>query len=120
MFVQLLLPALAAPVPPLGSDHQLLGAGLQDPHHLKTEKEHSAHGGGISDSVQQPVLRIRIHFIRIRIQQFRLNNNPDPDPIRIQGFNDQKIGKKFQLKKKILLFFFFIKNYNLPIPSRPP
>jgi hypothetical protein len=25
-------------------------------------------------------LRIRIHFIRIRIQHFRLNANPDPDP----------------------------------------
>jgi hypothetical protein len=39
MLVQLLLAALAAPVPALGSDHQLLGAGLQDPHHLKKEKE---------------------------------------------------------------------------------
>ncbi len=36
-------------------------------------------------------LRIRIHFIRIRIQHFRLNT--DPDPIRIQGFNDQKLKK---------------------------
>jgi hypothetical protein len=44
-------------------------------------------------------LRIRIHFIRIRIP----------------GFNDQKL-KKLQLKK---FFFFFLKNYNLPIP-RPP
>jgi hypothetical protein len=33
-------------------------------------------------------LRIHIHFIRI--QHFRLNTDPDPDPIRIQGFNDQK------------------------------
>jgi hypothetical protein len=33
-------------------------------------------------------LRIRIHFIRIRIQHFRLNTDPDPDPIRIRGFND--------------------------------
>ncbi len=33
-------------------------------------------------------LRIRIHFIRImiRIHHFRLNTNPDPDPIWIQGF----------------------------------
>jgi hypothetical protein len=30
-------------------------------------------------------LRIRIHFIRIR--HFRQNTDPDPDPIRIQGFN---------------------------------
>jgi hypothetical protein len=58
-------------------------------------------------------LRIRINFIRIRIQHFRLNTDPDPDPIR--GFNDQKL-KKIQLKK---IIFFLIKNYNLPIP-RPP
>jgi hypothetical protein len=48
---------------------------------------------------------------------FRLNTDPDPDPIRIQGFDDQKKQKleKIQLKK----FIFFIKNYNFPIP-RPP
>jgi hypothetical protein len=51
-------------------------------------------------------LRIRIHFIRIRIQHFRMNT--DPDPIRIQGFNDQKL-KKITAEK----------NCNLPIP-RPP
>ncbi len=54
-------------------------------------------------------LRIRIHFIRIRIQlqHLRLNTDPDPDPIqiRIQGFNDQKLKKKFQLKKKIKFFW---------------
>ena len=38
-------------------------------------------------------LRIRIHFIRIRIQHFRLNTDPDPIRIRIQGFNDQKLKK---------------------------
>jgi hypothetical protein len=38
-----------------------------------------------------PGLRIRIHFIRI--QHFRLNTDPDPDPIRMQGFNDQKLKK---------------------------
>ncbi len=36
-------------------------------------------------------LRIRIHFIRIRIQHFRLNTDPDRIRIRIQGFNDQKL-----------------------------
>jgi hypothetical protein len=36
-------------------------------------------------------LRIRIHFIRIRIQHFRLNTDPDPIRIRIKGFNDQKL-----------------------------
>jgi hypothetical protein len=41
----------------------------------------------------QPGLRIRIHFIRIRIQHFRLNTDPDPIRILIQGFNDQKLKK---------------------------
>jgi hypothetical protein len=54
-------------------------------------------------------LRIRINFIRIRIQHFRLNTDPDPDPIRIQGFNDQKLEKNYS----------WIKNNNIPIP-RPP
>jgi hypothetical protein len=48
-------------------------------------------------------LRICIHFIRIRIQHFRLNTDPDPDPIRIQGFNDQKLRNKLQPKKIIFL-----------------
>jgi hypothetical protein len=39
------------------------------------------------------VFRIRIHFFRIRIQSLRLETNTDPDPIRIQGFNDQKLKK---------------------------
>jgi hypothetical protein len=51
--------------------------------------------------------RIRIHLIRIRIQRLMLETNPDPDPIRIHGFNDQKLRKKLQLKKK--LNFFLIK-----------
>ena len=44
-------------------------------------------------------LWIRIHFfrIRIRIQWIRMEANTDPDtdpdPIRIQGFNDQKLKK---------------------------
>jgi hypothetical protein len=40
-------------------------------------------------------------LIRIRIQNFRPKTDPDPDPIRIQGFDDQiKIycKKKFGLK----------------------
>ncbi len=59
-----------------------------------------------------PRLRIRIHLIRI--QHFRLNSYPYP--IRILGFDDEN-GKKFTAEKKI--YFFGIKNYNLPIP-RPP
>ncbi len=52
------------------------------------------------------ITRIRIHFIRIRIQHFRLNTDPDPDPIRIRirGFNDKKI-KKLQLKKNYIFFW---------------
>ncbi len=46
-------------------------------------------------------LRIRIHFIRIRIQlqHFRLNT-----PIRIQGFKMNKNVKKISAEKKIKLF----------------
>jgi hypothetical protein len=45
--------------------------------------------------------RIRIHFFRIR--RWRLETTPDPDPIRIQGFNDQKL-KKITAEKKIKFF----------------
>ncbi len=48
-------------------------------------------------------------FFRIRIQSLRLETNTDPDPdldpIRIQGFNDQKLKKKLQLKKNLHFFF---------------
>ncbi len=47
-----------------------------------------------------PRFRVCIHLIRIRIQHFRLNT--DPDPIRIQVFFDQKL-KKITGKKN---FFF--------------
>jgi hypothetical protein len=36
-----------------------------------------------------------------------------PDPIGIQDFDNQK------LKKNLILYFFGLKNYSLPIP-RPP
>jgi hypothetical protein len=39
------------------------------------------------------VFRIRFNFFRIRIQRLRLETNTDPDPILIQGFNDQKLKK---------------------------
>jgi hypothetical protein len=52
----------------------------------------------------QAGLRIRIHLIRIR--HFRLNT--DPDPIRIQGFYDQKSKENFSCKK--IKIFFGIKN----------
>ncbi len=38
-----------------------------------------------------PGFRVCIHLIRIRIQHFRLNT--DPDPIRMRGFFDQKLEK---------------------------
>jgi hypothetical protein len=37
-----------------------------------------------SRSSNKPVFRIRIHLIH-----FRLNTDPDPDQIRIQGFDEQ-------------------------------
>jgi hypothetical protein len=49
------------------------------------------------------MFRIRIHFIRI--QHFRLNTDPDPDPIRIQGFDDHKL-KKFTAETKIKYFLY--------------
>jgi hypothetical protein len=60
-------------------------------------------------AISWPGLRIRIHFIRIRIriQHIRLNIDPDPDPrsqIRIQGYNNQKLGKNLQLKKNLFSF----------------
>ncbi len=39
------------------------------------------------------VFRIRLHLIRIRNQHFRLNTVPFQDPIRIHGFDDQKLKK---------------------------
>jgi hypothetical protein len=45
----------------------------------------------------EAVFRIRINFFRIwiRIQRMRLETNTDPDPIRIQGFNDQILKKNY-------------------------
>ncbi len=45
-------------------------------------------------------MRIRIHFIRIRIQIQHFRLNTDPDPIRTQGFNYQKLKKITAEKKK--------------------
>jgi hypothetical protein len=56
------------------------------------------------------LFRIRIPRVQIRIQNLRLNTDPDPDLIRIKGFDDQKL-KKITVEK--------IKNCNLLIP-RPP
>ncbi len=55
---------------------------------------------------QHPVFRIRIHLIRIRIriQHFRLNTDPDRDPIRSPGFDDKKSGKIYSWKKRKILF----------------
>ncbi len=39
------------------------------------------------------MFRIRIHLIRIRLQYFGLNTDPDLDPIQIQSFDDQKWEK---------------------------
>jgi hypothetical protein len=52
-------------------------------------------------------------LIQIRIQHFRLSTDSDPDPIRIQGFDDKKV-KKFSAEKKFK--FFFIKNSQFTYP----
>jgi hypothetical protein len=75
--------------------------GRQQQQQLPHMQQHQLH---IQDSFPlQAGLRIRIHFIRIRIQHFRLNIDPDQDSIRIWiqfGSMALKIeGKKLQLKK---------------------
>jgi hypothetical protein len=62
----------------------------------------------------EAVYRIRIHWVRVRIQHFRLNTHPDPDPVQIQGFDDQKL-KKFTAGKN--LKFSLIKTCILPYLS---
>ncbi len=47
------------------------------------------------------VFRIRTQLIRIRIQHFGLNTDPDPDP----GFDDQKFERKLQLNKILNTFW---------------
>ncbi len=49
-------------------------------------------------------LRIRIQFIRIRIQLQHFRLNTDPDPIRIQGFKDQKLKKKKNFGSKTTIY----------------
>jgi hypothetical protein len=46
-------------------------------------------------TMENPVFRICIHLILIwiLIQPFRLNINPDQDPIRIKCFDDKKLKK---------------------------
>ncbi len=49
--------------------------------------------------IKRSRIRTGIHLIRIRIQHFRLNTDPDPDP----GFWWPKIGEIFKAEKKFLL-----------------
>jgi hypothetical protein len=72
-----------------------LEAGLRGVSHVIVDEIHerdvNRHGDPCHFSHFLPGLRIRIHLIRIWIQHFRLNGtDPDPAPIRIQGFDDQK------------------------------
>jgi hypothetical protein len=52
---------------------------------------------GIIYLASTSVFLIRFHLIRILIwiQHFVLNADPNPDPIRIQGFDDQKFKKNY-------------------------
>jgi hypothetical protein len=49
------------------------------------------------------------------VSEFSIQVNPDPDP-RIQGFDDQKLRKKYSSK---FLKYFLIKNCNLLFPMPP-
>jgi hypothetical protein len=65
------------------------------------------YGSGCGSGSSDPGLWIRIHFFRIRIQHLRMDTSPDPDPSRIQGFNDQKLQKI--TAEKIFFCFLFSK-----------
>ncbi len=58
------------------------------------------------------MFRIQFHLFRVQIQHFRLNPDPvpDPDPIRIQGFDDQKLEKNYSRN--------FLNIFNYPLASR--
>ncbi len=70
-------------------------------------------------------MRIRIHFIRIRIQHFGLNTDPDPKRIRIQGLHKERPSyrRSLQLSKenvqhfKTWDFIIFFNFYGLFLPS---
>ncbi len=84
------------------------GAGLPSGQEQGTRGSRGIQGTGTSTLVTElPGLQIRIHFIRIRIQHFRLNAWI---PIWIQGFNDQKLKKNYSWK-----IFFWIKKTTIYI-----
>ncbi len=98
---------------PLTINATKTGKGIPVPDQQDTIK--SRRLGAYKSKIIISGLRIRIHLIRIPIrigiQYFRLNINPFPDPIRIQGFDDQKRKKitaektKFVLDKKLQLTY---------------
>jgi hypothetical protein len=60
----------------------------------------------------EPMFRIRIHLVRIRIQNFRLNNDPDPDTNWIHAGSRVLMTKnknKNDSWKKIMNFFLDLK-----------
>jgi hypothetical protein len=76
------------------------GGGHGRPHHglLARVRQHLHQNGAqllvhLQKENKNSGLQIRIHFIRIRIQHFWLNTNPDP------GLQCPKNEKKLQLKK---------------------
>ncbi len=77
---------------------------VADSHYFNKEQDRdkNPHQNDKSDQYP-PVFRIRIHFFRIRIQRIRMEANTDPDtdpdPIRIQGFNDTKPWYPHQVEK---------------------
>ncbi len=69
-----------------------------------------------SQYISKAGLRIRIHFIRIRIQHFRLNRYRSGSGSGSRALMTKNREKKLQLKQKFN--FFWIKNYKLPYLSR--
>ncbi len=61
------------------------------------------------------MFRIRINWINgygSGIQHFRLNTDPDPDPIRIQDFDDQKLEKNYRYSWKKILSCEYLREFS--------
>jgi hypothetical protein len=92
-------------------------AGLRQVFELSEEKEEEEKSDSAADSSTGGLLENIVHQVSVS-DPYSFDMDPDPDPNSDpQGFDDQKLKKKLQLK--FFLNFFWIKNYNLTIP-RPP
>jgi hypothetical protein len=93
-------------------NHRLRG--LCDNVDCGQERFHEKELVGSSQYFGSALISMRIRM-RTGIQHFRSMRIR----IQIQGFDDQKLGKIYPLKKTFIYGILLMKNYNLAIP-RPP